>query len=573
MPITESAQLHVSLTPEQSARIESVLQSWTSQGTVARVWAKDPSVWTSCGEERWLGWLSITEAELNRISEIEAFQADVKARGFKHILLLGMGGSSLCPEVLRMTFGVIPGYPELHVLDSTDPAQVASFAHRCPSAETLFIVASKSGGTLEPNILKQFFFDRATQDLGSAAGSHFVAVTDPGSHMEQVAKTDQFWRIFYGEPTVGGRYSALSAFGTTAMAAMGLDVRKVLTRALPMVEACRTADLGANPGGALGAILGALGVAGRDKVTFFMTPTLWDFGAWLEQLTAESTGKLGKAIIPVDLEGITTPSHYGSDRVFVHVTLDGEEDPQSTSVEALAAAGHPVVKIALSSTEDLGAEFFRWEFAIAVAGAVLEINPFDQPDVEASKIVTKKLTTAYEATRSLPPETPIASDCSLTLFTDPRNEAILKAAAPSGAVPDLIKALLNQINPGDYFALLAYVAMTDAHRDILQDIRHHVRDQKTIATCLGFGPRFLHSTGQAYKGGPNTGVFLQITCDDAVDLPVPSQSYTFGVVKAAQARGDFEVLAERGRRALRVHLPVDVSNGLSTLLNIVRGVI
>lgn len=573
MPITAAAQLQVSLTEEQSAHVESVLRAWTNQGTVARLWDKDPAVWTSSGEEKWLGWLSIAEAELNRIAEIEAFQADVKARGFKHVLLLGMGGSSLCPEVLRMTFGVIPGFPELHVLDSTDPAQIASFAHRCPSAETLFIVASKSGGTLEPNILKQFFFDRATRDLGPAAGSHFVAVTDPGSHMERVAKADQFWRIFYGEPTVGGRYSALSAFGTTAMAAMGLNVRNLLTRVLPMAEACRTADLGANPGGALGAILGALGVAGRDKITFFMTPTLWDFGAWLEQLTAESTGKLGKALIPVDLEGATTPSFYGTDRVFVHVTLAGEEDPQTAAVEALAAAGHPVVKITLASTEDLGAEFFRWEFAIAVAGSVLGINPFDQPDVEASKIVTKKLTAAYETTRSLPPETPIASDCSLTLFTDPRNEAVLKTAAPSGAVPDLIKALLEQINPGDYFALLAYVAMTDAHRDLLQTIRHHVRDKKHIATCLGFGPRFLHSTGQAYKGGPNTGVFLQITCEDEADLPVPGQAYTFGVVKAAQARGDFEVLAERGRRALRVHLPADVSSGLSTLLNIVRGVL
>ncbi len=572
MTLTDAARLRASLTPEQSQLVQSVLDSWSQHGTVARLWAKDPGVWTSSGEEKWLGWLTIVETELARIAEIESFQAEVKARGFKHILLLGMGGSSLCPEVLRITYGIIPGFPELHVLDSTDPAQVASFAARCPSAETLFIVASKSGGTLEPNILKQFFFDRATRDLGPDAGSHFVAITDPGSHMEAVAKADNFWRIFYGEPTVGGRYSALSAFGTTAMAAMGLNVRDLLTRVLPMADACHAPDLGSNPGGALGAILGALGIAGRDKVTFFMTPALWDFGAWLEQLTAESTGKLGKALIPVDLEGITTPDHYGSDRLFVHITLADEDDPQTPAVEALATAGHPVVRITLADLNDLTAEFFRWEFAIAVAGSVLGINPFDQPDVEASKIVTKKLTAAYEETKALPPESPIASDCTLSLFTDPRNEAVLKAAAPTAAVPDLIKALLDQIKPGDYLGLLAYVPMTDDHKDILQAIRHHLRDRKTVATCLGFGPRFLHSTGQAYKGGPNTGVFLQITCDDATDLPVPGQTYTFGIVKAAQARGDFEVLAERGRRALRVHLPSDVPVGLSTLLNIVRGV-
>lgn len=573
MNLAPAARLKASLTPDQANTVQPVFDSWSSGSTIARLWAKDPTVWTSSGEENWLGWLTIAEAELARIAEIEAFQAEVQARGFRHILLLGMGGSSLCPEVLRMTYGLLPGFPELHVLDSTDPAQVASFAARCPSAETLFIVASKSGGTLEPNILKQFFFDRATRDLGPSAGSHFIAITDPGSHMEQVAKQDHFWRIFYGEKTVGGRYSALSAFGTTAMAAMGLNVRELLTRTLPMSAACREANLAANPGGALGAILGALGVAGRDKVTFFMTPTLWDFGAWLEQLTAESTGKLGKALIPVDLERVAPPDHYGTDRIFIHVGLHGEDDPQINAIEALAQAGHPVLRLQLDHLHDLGAEFFRWEFAIAVAGSILGINPFDQPDVEASKIVTKKLTATYEQTKSLPPETPIASDCTLTLYTDPRNEAALKAAAPSTAVPDLIHALFAQVHPGDYVGLLAYIPMTDGHRDILQAMRHHLRDRKKVATCLGFGPRFLHSTGQAYKGGPNTGVFLQITCDDAADLPVPGQAYTFGVVKAAQARGDFEVLAERGRRALRVHLPADVSAGLSTLLNVVRGVL
>lgn len=574
--MSQPAPLKVSLPASMEASVNETLNDWKTKGKIARLWEHDATLWTDQGEEKWLGWLTIASHELNRISEIEAFAAEVKARGYKQVLLLGMGGSSLCPEVLRMTFGVIPGFPELHILDSTDPAQVASVAIACPPESTLYIVASKSGGTLEPNIFKQYFFDLTEKAHGKGkAGDRFVAVTDPGSNMEKVAKADGFWKIFYGEPTVGGRYSALSAFGTTAMAAMGLDVRDFLERTLALTAACKNPDLTGNPGGHLGAVLGTLGKAGRDKVTLFMTPSLWDMGAWMEQLIAESTGKLGRGIIPVDLEKITTPDGYGSDRLFVYVTLEGEDDAeQAGKIEALEAAGHPIIRITLADRHDLGAEFFRWEFAIAVAGAILGINPFDQPDVEASKIVTKKLTSEFEKTKALPSETAIATDCTLSLFTDEKNGAALKElAAGDSSIPALLKAHFSRIQPGDYAAVLAYIPMTPAHQKVLQEIRHLLRDRKKVATCLGFGPRFLHSTGQAYKGGPNTGVFLQITCDDDKDLPVPGQTYTFGVVKAAQARGDFEVLAERNRRALRVHLPANVDSGLETLLQVLKGVV
>ena len=468
-----------------------------------------------------------------------------------------------------MTFGKIDGFPELHVLDSTDPAQIRAIEKKIDLANTIFIVSSKSGSTLEPNIYKQYFFERVKQTVGEKkAGERFIAITDPGSKMQQVAESDGFRHVFFGLPSIGGRYSALSNFGMAPAAVMGVDVPQFLNTTQEMVHACgATVPAADNPGVVLGAILGTLGNRGRDKVTIITSPGIHDLGAWLEQLIAESTGKIGKGLIPVDRESLGAPEVYGQDRVFAYLRLEsGADTAQDKAIDALERAGQPVVRIAVDQTYNLGEEFFRWEIATAVAGSILGINPFDQPDVEASKVATRALTSEYEKTGKLPDEAPLFEGSGVKLFADAKNAQALKKAVSGGnSVADYLKAHLNRLGAGDYFAVLGYIEMNDAHEKALQALRHAVRDAKHVATCLGFGPRFLHSTGQAYKGGPNSGVFLQITCDDAADLPVPGQQYTFGVVKAAQARGDFQVLAERGRRALRVHLAGDVEAGLKQL--------
>jgi transaldolase/glucose-6-phosphate isomerase len=553
-----------------ASAVAASLEDWKKNNKVARLWQKDASLWSGADESNWLGWLTITEEQLARIDVLKQTANDVKKVRFKHALLLGMGGSSLCPEVLRMTFGKVKGYPELHVLDSTDPAQIKALEGKLDLKSTICIVSSKSGSTLEPNIYKQYFFERVKAKVGEKeAGSRFIAITDPGSKMQQVAQGDKFRKIFMGVPSIGGRYSALSNFGMVPAAVMGLDVAKFLKNTEEMVKACGASSAAnANPGIFLGTILGVAANHGRDKLTIITSPRIFDLGAWLEQLIAESTGKIGKGIIPVDRERLAKPAAYGNDRVFAYLRLASKPNKaQDAAVAALEKAGHPVVRITLPNIYNLGQEFFRWEIATAVAGSIIGINAFNQPDVEASKIATRKLTSEYETTGKLPPEAPFFEDSGLKLFADEKNTGALKVGATLAGV---LKAHLSRIGVGDYFAVLGYIPMNSANEEALQGIRHAVRDKKKVATVLGFGPRFLHSTGQAYKGGPNSGVFLQITCDDAKDLPVPGQKFTFGVVKAAQARGDFAVLAERGRRALRVHLGKNVKTDLAKLAKAVR---
>ncbi len=568
------SRLKSSLPESLASAVKTNIAEWQSGQKMQRLWKRDASLWTGADEAEWLGWLDIVPEQLARHVELRNLAKEVWSAGFKQVLLLGMGGSSLCPEVLRMTFGRVAGYPDLHVLDSTDPAQVKAFEEKIDIAKTLFIVSSKSGSTLEPNIFKQYFFERTKEAVGAdKAGSHFLAITDPGSKMQQVAQADRFRHIFFGRPSIGGRYSALSHFGMVPAAVMGIDTRKFLDRAEEMIRACGpSVPVEENPGAVLGIILGTAASSHRDKVTIITSPDIFDLGAWLEQLLAESTGKSGKGIIPVDREQVSQPEAYGNDRVFVYVhTRHATDVAVEAKVNALEKAGHAVVRIAMADTYDLGAEFFRWEIATAVAGAVIGINAFNQPDVEASKVATRTLTAAYEQTGSLPAEQPLLEDRGIKLFSDDKNAAELARAADK-SLAGYLKAHLSRIHPGDYFAVLGFIEMNAEHEKSLQALRHTVRDSKRIATCLGFGPRFLHSTGQAYKGGPNSGVFLQITCDDAVNLPVPEQKYTFGVVKAAQARGDFQVLAERGRRALRVHLGTDVKSGLEQLNAAVQSV-
>lgn len=548
--------------------VTATLETWRAKGTVRRLWARDATLWTGADEGNWLGWLGITEDQLAHCQRFQSIAKEVRREGFTHALLLGMGGSSLCPEVMSLTFGHIDGFPEFHVLDSSDPAQIRALEKRVDLAKTLFIVSSKSGGTLEPNIFKQYLFHRVTELLGEKeAGNRFFAITDPGSKLQHVAEHDGFRHIFFGLSKIGGRYSALSDFGMIPAAIMGMDVPKFLDRAEQMVQACSSCvPVEENPGAVLGLILGVAHNQGRDKVTLVVSPGISGLGAWLEQLLAESTGKSGKGLIPVDRESLDGPAVYGQDRLFVYVRLESAPDEgQDEAVKELERSGQPVVRIAVDERYDLGEEFFRWELATAIAGAMIGINPFNQPDVEASKLATSKLTSDYEQTGTWPSETPLFEEDGIKLYTDEENGAALKRSLGRPSLVAYLRSHVNRLQAGDYFALLGYLQRNQSHENILLAIRHAVRDAKHVATCLGFGPRFLHSTGQAYKGGANTGVFLQITCDDAADLPVPGQRYTFGLVKAAQARGDFQVLAARSRRVLRLHLGADVQRELEKL--------
>ncbi len=548
------------------AAVSETLARARQERWIDRLWARDASLWTGADEAKWLRWLDAGEAACVDLEALKAFQSEVQAAGFAHVLLLGMGGSSLGPEVLAQTFGAQAGFPQLLVLDSTDPHQIRRFQALVDPRSTLFVVSSKSGSTLEPDILHRHFWAFAQSILGPAAGTHFVAVTDPGSKLEATAKADNFRRIFAGEPEIGGRYSVLSNFGMVPAAAMGVDLDAFFASTLQMVAACKAPE--ANPGLELGCILGTAARLGQDKVSILASRGLHDLGAWLEQLLAESTGKRGKALIPVDAEPVGPTSSYSRDRVFAYLRVEGHDEPELDALaDSLSEAGHPLIWIDLPSRDSLGQEFFRWEVATAIAGAVMQLNPFDQPDVEASKVETRKLTDAYEETGALAPVTPLARDGAVALYTDPRNAERFGG----GSVQAVLEALLRSIQPGDYVGILAYIDRSHPHIDALQRIRKRIRDRRKVATVLGFGPRFLHSTGQAYKGGPNTGLFIQLTWDPPQDLPVPGRRFSFGVVEQAQARGDMQVLVERGRRVVRIDLGPDVEAGLKWFANTIDG--
>jgi transaldolase/glucose-6-phosphate isomerase len=556
--------LTYTLPPELDNAVKESVETWRRDGNVRRLWAGDAALWTGADEAKWLAWLGIVDERTRNIQELLDFQRDVQQAGFQHVLLLGMGGSSLGPEVLGRTFGKRAGWPSLHVLDSTDPQQIKTFENAVDLPRTLVIVSSKSGGTLEPNILKAYFFDAMQRAVGAEkAASHFVAVTDPGSHMQKVAEQDKFRHIFYGDAAIGGRYSVLSNFGLVPAAAIGIDIAEFLASATRMVKSCSAGTPPAqNPGVQLGLILGQACLAGRNKVTIASSPGIADLGAWLEQLIAESTGKIGRGLIPIDGEALGAPGVYGNDRIFAALHLnDAPDATQDAAILALEKTGHPVIRTGLNGHMEIAQQFFLWEFATAIAGSIIGINAFNQPDVEASKIKTRELTDEFSKNGTLPEETPFASFDGVTLFADSANAGALKG----GSLTDVLRAHFARIQPGDYAGLLAYIERNPAHIETLDSLRLLVRDAKHVAVAAEFGPRFLHSTGQAYKGGPNSGVFLQITADDASDLAVPGEKYSFSVVKAAQARGDFGVLSERGRRALRVHLTGPLDAGLARL--------
>ena len=561
-------QQTLSLGSGMAKTVAATAEEWRAAGTVRRLWQRDKSVWTGADENKWLGWLTSPATEYDRAADYEDYAQRVKGQRFTDAVVLGMGGSSLGPEVLAKTFAKRSGFPKLHVLDSTDPSQIRTTESAIDLASTVFIVSSKSGSTTEPNALKDYFHARVAKTIGAnKTGHRFLAVTDPGSSLDKEAAKLGYARTFHGDPRIGGRYSVLSPFGLVPAATAGIDVTELLRSALAMVRSCG-ADVppADNPAVQFGLAMGLAGREGRDKVTIFSSRKIADFGAWAEQLIAESTGKEGKGLIPIDGEPLTNAGVYGNDRFFIDIRIAGDDDAaHDEKLRALENAGHPVVRIVLESIDQIGQEFFRFEMATAVAGAILDINPFDQPDVEAAKVKTRELTAAFEKTGKLPAEKPAVSTTEADIYTDAANADALRKAGANGDLSSWLKAHLSRANAGDYVALLAYIERDDAHIGSLQHARLAIRDRKKVATCAEFGPRFLHSTGQAYKGGPDSGVFLQITADDARDLKIPGQKTSFGVIKAAQARGDFDVLTERGRRALRVHLKGDLKAGLARL--------
>ena len=549
-------RLEASLPDPLRGLVEDRLERAGAERWPRRLWTGDATLWTGGNEDQWLGWLAAGRGAAVDLKALKAFAAE--ARKYKDIVLLGMGGSSLGPEVIGRVLGSAPGHPALHVLDSSDPGQISTVAAAIDPVRTLFIVSSKSGSTMEPELLRTYFFDLVERAVGrDEAGGRFVAVTDPGSDLEKVAREDGFGHIFAGNSEIGGRYSVLSPFGLVPAAAIGVDVPSFLAVTRPMVDSCGgDVPPAANPGMRLGAIIGEAARAGRNKLTFLASERLRPVGAWLEQLLAESTGKQGKGIVPVDLEPAGDASVYGDDRLFVYLKLDGDVDSAlEERLAALELSGQPVVRIALASLDRIGQEFFRWEIATAVAGAIIGIDPFDQPDVEAAKVKTRHLVEAYELTGRLDPRETVLREGQLSFF----------AAQEASDATALLKALFDRLAPGGYLGLLAYIEREEAHEAALGAMRIAVRDARRVATVAGFGPRFLHSTGQAYKGGPAGGVFLEITCKAETDLAIPGHRASFGTVQLAQALGDLDVLAERGRPWLRIHIEGDVAAGLAQI--------
>lgn len=551
------------------AEVGDLCQLWAADGRMARLWSGDASLWTSSDESEWLGWLSVIDGQLAEIGNLAALQKRINGR-FSDAVLLGMGGSSLCPEVLGHCFGQQDGYPDLKVVDSTVPAQIRACEESIQIESTLFLSASKSGSTLETSLLTSHFLDRLADSVGPRrAAERFVAITDPGSKLERHATDAGFGDVFHGVPEIGGRYSALSNFGMVPAAAMGLDVRTLLRNARRMRSACADgSDCAGNPGLRLGLLIGAAALAGRDKLTFVCSPGIGSLGTWIEQLVAESTGKNGTGIVPVEGEDLQGPDSYARDRVFASIGLESEPNPQrEAALDELARLGHPVVRISMRGVESIGQEFFRWEVATAVAGAVLGINPFDQPDVESAKVAARRLTAEYEERGVLPTDEPFYEGSRCRLFASPAHASAVLESSDRRALPSLLRSHLDTVRGTDYIALLAFIRRDAETTAALERIRALIRDSRPNATCVGFGPRFLHSTGQLHKGGADNGVFIQIDCDDGPVLRVPQSAsgMTFGVVKRAQALGDFDVLMQSGRRVMRIEIDGGLEKGLVAL--------
>ncbi|HEU4834087.1 MAG TPA: hypothetical protein VFS90_06730 [Pyrinomonadaceae bacterium] len=525
-----------------------------------RIWQKDATLWKSDLDNiktinNSLGWLNVADEMIGVVGELVEFSETIRNRGFQHVMVCGMGGSSLCPEVLARTFGRQQGFPELLVLDSTDPDVIAAFKERIDIDRCLFIVASKSGSTTEPNVFYKYWYEEVSK-LSETPGDNFIAITDPGSPLVDTATDLKFQRTFLNQSDIGGRYSALSYFGMVPAALMGLDVRRLLEGAM---QAARSDEKAVE----LGITMGDNAAAGRDKLTLVIDQPLETLGLWIEQLIAESTGKEGTGILPVNAEPLGTPDVYGNDRLFVSISLGGVSDQTKRQLDALAGAGHTVVYRELNDLYDLGAEFFAWEFATAVAGWRLGINPFDQPNVQEAKDATKELLSAFTRRGHLDPRNTVASDELITIYG-------ADDAPKADSVEEVLRNQLATIKPGDYIAFLNYIEETPEIDRQFQELRTHLRNYTHCATTVGYGPRFLHSTGQLHKGGPDTGVFFQIIANDDVDFAIPGEPYTFSILKQAQALGDFRALVKRGRRVIGIDLSDNTSGGLTRLMELIR---
>jgi transaldolase/glucose-6-phosphate isomerase len=568
------AQLATSL-GNHEARVREALEQATRTNVIGRIWNKDASLWKREESHQKiirnsLGWLTVATEMLAVADELKSFAGSICASGeFQHVMVCGMGGSSLCPEVLRQTFGRQKGFPELLVLDSTDPDAIDNFRKQIASDRCLFVVASKSGTTTEPNAFHRYWYNEVAKK-SSEPGKSFITITDPGSQLADTAAAERFRRIFLNQPDIGGRYSALSYFGMVPAALMGLDFEKLLRGAETMAETCGVnVATDENPAAILGAVLAECALAGRDKLTLVTDQTVSALGLWIEQLIAESTGKEGKGIVPVAGEPLGPISSYGSDRLFVSITVGALSEEIKSKLKALEAVGHPVVYRNLTDVYDLGAEFFLWEMATAFAGWRLGINPFDQPNVQESKDATRELLDRFTREGDLPQQTALARDGQLTVYAGGDAET----STGSDSVREALRGHCAKIKAGDYVALLAYVEETPETETALQQTRTSVRDATRCATTTGYGPRFLHSTGQLHKGGPDSGVFIQLTGADKVDLEVPGAPYTFGILKQAQALGDFQSLLAHGRRAIQVDLGGDPVAGLAKLHEVLKNVL
>ena len=523
---------------------QSALQTLLDRHVPERIWRRDTTVWNAASGSdaarvisNRLGWLDVPTDMRPELNRVEALAEEVRRDGITTVYLLGMGGSSLCAEVMRSVYGVRDGYPELVVMDTTDEAAIAGALARLEPAQTLFLVSSKSGGTIEPASMEKLYFGAVERALGKAAGTQFVAVTDPGTGLAQLAQQRGYRAVFLNPPDIGGRFSALSLFGLVPGALIGAPVRDMLGAGADMAEGCHQAT-GQNAGLALGTFFGEAARAGRDKLTVVLPPSLHALGLWIEQLVAESTGKHGTGALPVVDEPLGRPDEYGEDRCFVAVSTE-HEGPDSSRLAALEAAGHPVLRLS-TRVAMLGAEFFRWEFAIAVAGSILEINPFDEPNVQEAKDKTKAILAAGDLSGGRP----AASGGGVWAFSQ----------FAGGSPADVVKAALSSLKPRDYVAFLSYLPAEPAIEQAIAEIRERIRARYRVATTFGVGPRYLHSTGQYHKGGPNTALAFVITGEDATGTAIPGAPYTFSQLKRAQAVGDFQTLEAHGRRAVRIHL-------------------
>jgi transaldolase/glucose-6-phosphate isomerase len=557
------------------AEFRAALERLEGNQSVARLWKKDPTLWKSEPDQQAiiansLGWLSVAETMQSHVADLEAFAQNVKNAGFEFCVVLGMGGSSLCPEVLAHTFGSQEGFPQFYVLDSTVPTAIRHLEQKINLGNTLFIVASKSSLTTEPQLFHRYFRDRVKRIKGDTCGENFVAITDPGSQLAREAAHGHFRRIFLDMPDIGGRYSALSYFGLVPFALMGGDIKALLDHAVSAAGNCRdSVPLNENSGAQFGAALASLAGAGRNKLTLVLPPPLSSLGLWIEHLLAESTGKEGKGIIPIAGEPLGSPDVYGGDRVFVYIHLESASNADMESkLSSLEAVGHPVLRHTLRDPLDLGEDFFLWEFATAMAASLLGVNPFDQPDVQETKANTVRLLAEYAQNDALTQQKLVVADTTLRIFADAENCEVLRRGGSS--LQAMLMTHLARLNPGDYFAIAQFGEDLRNYESLLQEIRLTVRDEKKVATTTGYGPRFLHSTGQLHKGGPDTCLFLQLTCEDINDIEIPGEKFSFSVLKQAQALGDFEAWANHHRRAIRVDLGRDVEKGLRRLLALVK---